>query len=634
MEVNHFDKRARLAECKSQIAAALNDQNFSEVQLWLARAWDADPSAALSAWTKRTLDPVRDDFCLAGIKVAFLRAYTIEPAVALLTASAYTQRLRIDPFLGQFNTYAQELLTPGSDYHRFEADVTILALLTRVVAPELWDGFASRTESDTEKIVDRVCNELGTLMDHFRKHNSGYMVIHNLEPPPLLCLGIGDPGRPGGQRDCIQRINQFLRCEIDRRPGFCLLDMEHLVYGFGASRWYDEQRWQTIRLPMASDAVAVLAKHWLKHIGALSLPAKKVLVVDLDNTMWHGVVGEDGYDGIRLDDSPAGQPHRKLQQALLDLHHRGVLLAICSKNNHADAWQVIQQHPDMLLRPEHFAAVRINWENKSSNLQSLAAELNVGIDSFVFLDDNPVEQQQVRHALPQVRVLDVGKDASGYSAIVRDEIGFERRWVSQDDQNRGRMYAQQRSRRDAQAESSDLETYLHSLETVVERIDPDAAMLERVAQLTQKTNQFNLTTRRYSIQQINELSRANESEVLAFQVSDRFGDSGIVGVAILRFEPDGCEIDSLLMSCRVIGRNIETAMLTEIIDIARLRSCERIIGRYIPTAKNSPCADFYDQHGFVFANGAWELNCGQRSSVEMPAWIKMRVPPVTPPGQT
>ncbi len=379
---------------------------------------------------------------------------------------------------------------------------------------------------------------------------------------------------------------------------------------------------------MTSDAVEALSSHWLRFLSATSGALRKVLVCDLDNTLWKGIVGEDGFDGIELAATGAGGAHRDLQRAILDLYYRGIILAVCSKNNHAEAWEVIERHPDMLLRPEHFAAVRINWLDKNVNLTSIAAELNVGIESLVFLDDNPHEQHLVRQTLPQIRVLDVGSDAYEYAAAVRSEPGFERLFLSQEDQSRGRMYAERRLRDEAQQSSEGLESYLHSLNTVVTGVQWGHEVIDRVAQLTQKTNQCNLTTKRYTSSQIAELHASSHSQVLAYRVSDRFGDSGIVGVSILRFDGDDCEIDSLLLSCRVIGRGIETAMLFDIVQQASFQACRRLIGYYRPTPKNMSCADFYETHGFRNVSGAWILNLAEKVPFHLPSWIMLQ------PGQS
>lgn len=615
-----------ISEAKLALTSAVERENIAEAQLWLRRLWKAVPSASLAAWTSRTICPILDRFCTSKARVAFLRSYTVEPAVKLLESQALTERIRITPWVGQFNTYSQEILSAKSDLYSFGPNVAVLSVLTRSCAPELWHSGLAMSQSERQGVVDRVCNELGVLFDQFRRHCDATMVVHSLEPPAQLADGIGDTARIDGQQHCIEQINTFLREEISRRSGFHLLDTGRLVARYGIDRWYDEQRWNSIRLPCSADAVPMLASEWLQLLGAIIGPPRKVLVVDLDNTLWHGILGEDGFNGIEMG---GGSPHRSLQQTILNLYHRGILLAICSKNNHDEAWNVIQNHPDMLLQPQHFAAIQINWQDKATNIRKIAAELNVGLDSLVFLDDNPAEQHLVRTSIPEVQVLDVGSDATSYAEAVRRVVGFERIALTDDDQNRGRIYAEQRQRRDLRESSVSLESYLSSLETVltVEELTPQT--IERVAQLTQKTNQFNLTTKRYGTQQIQAFVESPASHVLAVRVTDRFGDNGIVGVAILHFVDISCEIDSFLLSCRVIGRGVETSVLSLIVKSAVNHGCTTIVGQYQPTLKNTPCAEFLPNHDFQERGDHWELTNFDSPRVQSPTWISIKPVEVT-----
>jgi FkbH-like protein len=354
-----------------------------------------------------------------------------------------------------------------------------------------------------------------------------------------------------------------------------------------------------------------------------------VLAVDLDGTLWGGVIGEDGPDGVRLGSEYPGAAYRSLQRAILDLHRRGVVLAICSKNNPPEALEMIERHPSMLLRREHFAAVRINWVDKAQNLREIAAELNVGVDAVALLDDSPVEREWVRGQLPEVTVIELGGDPLGYADTLRLAPVFERISVTEEDRARGRYYAEEGRRKELERSAASLEDFYRSLELKVEVEEVGPQTLARAAQLTQKTNQFNLTTRRYTEAELGELASSPESRVYTLRAADRFGDSGIVGVAITRRENGSCEIDALLMSCRVIGRTIETAFLATIADEAGRAGAERLAGWFLPTAKNAPASGFYGSHGFERVaedEGAtrWELDLAG-STPACPPWIDLRV---------
>jgi FkbH-like protein len=353
-----------------------------------------------------------------------------------------------------------------------------------------------------------------------------------------------------------------------------------------------------------------------------------VLVADLDNTVWGGVIGEDGMNGIKLGPEYPGAAYQQLQRAMLDLSRRGILLAVCSKNNPDDAMEALKSHPGMLLKPKDFAAIRINWTDKAQNLREIAAELNVGIDSLAFIDDNPFEREQLRKLVPEVTIIDLPDNPLSYAAAVRDCPAFERLALSSEDQQRTAMYAEQRDRAQAEQNFQSKEDFFRYLQQEAEVAPVTPATLARVAQLTQKTNQFNLTTRRYTEQQVADMAARPGWQVLSITVRDRFGDHGLVGVAITRDEHERCEIDTFLLSCRVIGRSVETALLSHLAQMAASRHRRQLVGRFIPTKKNAPARDFYAQHGFEkheenHEGSVWSLSLGQ-NTIAIPDWIRLK----------
>jgi FkbH-like protein len=353
--------------------------------------------------------------------------------------------------------------------------------------------------------------------------------------------------------------------------------------------------------------------------------------VDLDHTLWGGVIGEDGMAGIQLGPEYPGAAYQELQRALLDLTRRGILLAVCSKNNPADAMEALENHPGMLLRPRDFAAMRINWNEKAQNLREIAAELNIGADSVAFLDDNPVERHEIREQLPETIVIELPRDAMRFAGTVRDCPYFERLTLSEEDRQRGEYYAAQRERAELERSVASKEDFYRWLEQVAEIAPVNPATLARVAQLTQKTNQFNLTTRRYTEQQIAEMAERAGWRVWSLRVSDRYADNGLVGVAIARVEGEVCEIDTFLLSCRVIGRTVETALLARLAQDARARGATRLEGWFLPTRKNAPAKDFYRDHGFEVAaqnDGGvlWRLDL-TREQLRTPEWIRVAAHP-------
>ena len=381
-------------------------------------------------------------------------------------------------------------------------------------------------------------------------------------------------------------------------------DVEVRRSGWDALR--DERLWYLARSRLGPAGWFALANrvrdYWLAYHG----DARKVVAVDLDDTLWGGVVGEVGLQGIELGNEAIGLAFQDFQRELLKWNDAGVLLTIVSKNNAADALAVFDQHPGMILKRDHFAAMRINWQDKATSLRELAEELNVAIDSFVFLDDNPVEREWVRRALPGVVVPELPSELTARPDFLRRLTHFNRVAVTEADRKRLGSYRFQHKRRELQASAVSMSDYLSSLDQAV-RFDPiTPATLARAAQMCQRTNQFNLTTRRYTVADLQAMLADDRVEIVSLCVADRFEDYGIVGLAILRHAPQSAELDSFLMSCRVLGRRIEFDFLNEMVRRARARGAERLTGRYLSTAKNAQVVDFLNNAGVTLhSDGAF-----------------------------
>ena len=343
-------------------------------------------------------------------------------------------------------------------------------------------------------------------------------------------------------------------------------------------------------------------KEWWQGIeGELRLHRKKCLVLDLDNTLWGGVLGEDGVDGIQLGGDYPGKAFTYWQQALLQLSHAGVILAVCSKNNDADVQEAWDKNPFMVLKRKHFSAMRINWSDKATNITEIADELNIGLDSMVFLDDNPSERELVKQLLPQVEVPDFPDKPYQLMPFFKQlvEKYFRIYSVTSEDLAKAKQYQANALRRAEQSRFADLDEYLYSLDIQIDVIPADEHNLPRIAQMTQKTNQFNLTTRRYTQAEVQQLLDKGWL-VYCMRVSDRFGDSGITGTVFL--EPvgeNGVNIDTLLLSCRILGKGIEEAFVKTVLNLLRLDGYRELTADYLPTAKNGQTADFYDRMGMT-----------------------------------
>jgi FkbH-like protein len=631
MEFGEQRTLTQMSERRTQIDQWIEQGAVTEAWAELSELLAAEGlSNATAAFSVARYAKLRPHLSLVSYRVAILRSFTVEPVVPMLRAAGFANGLDLTVYTGEFNAYAQEILDGDSALYSFAPQAVILAVETRSLAPELWSDYGDSGPDGGRAVVARVSQQYSDWIKAFRRHSDAHLILHTLAPPLYPSLGVYDGQGGSGQTRALEEINREIRSLAQDHRGVHTLDYPALVARHGQQSWYDERKWTTVRLPIAAAHLPQIAREWLRYLHPLSGRIAKVVVVDLDNTLWGGVVGEDGLTGIRLDGEHPGAAYRALQSSLKDLTGRGILLAIASKNNPADALEVLEQHPGMLLRPGNFSAIRINWNDKTESLREIAAELNVGVDALAFLDDNPVERRRVRTELQEVMVIDLPEDPWQYAAQVRDCPFFERLTLSEEDRHRSEYYAADRQRAALETTCVTREDFLRSLEQIVEITPANASTLGRVAQLTQKTNQFNLTTRRYSEHQIAELARHPDCQVLSIRVMDRYSDNGVVGVAIARFQGETCEVDTFLLSCRVIGRGVETALLAHLAGLARQRGQTRLAGWFLPTKKNAPAREFYASHGFELVREEpqgtrWAIDLDTRSPA-WPDWIERQAP--------
>lgn len=600
---------------------------WPEVRRAIKELWRMAPTSATAAWIVSKTCGVEPHLASAQHRVAILRSFTVEPAVPLLRAAALTHGIDLKTYVGAFNNWMQESLGTTNDLALFAPDTIILAVQTRDAAPALWDQYTEG--GDFEAVATGVTNQFRNAVQALRSRHTANIVIHDLEVPVHCADGLLDQQADSGQAATIREINRRLRGLAREFTGVFLLGYDDLAARHGRQNWRDERKWLTARMPFAADSILHVANEWLKFVVCLAGRQAKVIVADLDNTLWGGVIGEDGPSGIKIGKEYPGAAWTEAQRALLACHRRGILLAIASKNNEADALPVLDTHPDMLIRSEHVSAHRINWNDKAKSILEIAAELNVGLDAVAFLDDNPAERARIESELPDVAVLPLGSDPWTYAEAIRDYPGFARVSLSAEDVSRTRLYQEQNQRAALSSLSTSLEDFYRQLQQRVEIAKVNRGTRARVAQLTNKTNQFNLTTRRYSEAQIDELANRPGWSVYAASVSDKFGDNGLVGVMITKTEGTVTEIDSMLLSCRVLGRTVETALIAFLVEECRLAGVNRLRGRFVPTRKNAPAADCLERHGFRRMEDSgegslWELDLDS-AKIACPEWIQLNV---------
>lgn len=581
--------------------------------------WDTDPNASL----------------LRTVRIGLVGSGTLDSVAAYLRVQCGQAGLHALVHTAAFGQWAQEILSADSSLYRIDPQIVIIALQPA----DIFRAVVTEINKDTNDI-DAGLHQIEELVAAVhRQAPEATVVLHNFPVPDYSPLGILDAAADNGQRAQFARINGEIAERVRKtHPYVVIFDAERVESRYGKSRVRDDRMWYLASIPYSNGFLTLLASEYMRIIRALLGLTRKCIVLDLDNTLWGGVVGEDGFEGIHVGGSTApGNAYADFQRALLALQRRGVLLAICSKNNPDDALPVLEKHPGMILRRTDFAATQIGWQQKSAGIRAIAAELNIGLDSLVFLDDSPAERAEVRAALPQVTVVDLPRDPALYTRALNELNLFDSLALTNEDRERGRLYRQQEERKayeeavsaDATTEGQ-LNAYLYGLEMVVRISVADSFMVPRIAQLTNKTNQFNVTTRRYTEAQIRAMAGDDHWIVYVVHVSDKFGDSGLTGVALVRAEPLGVlRIDSLLLSCRVLARGVEDALMTRIERDAAAAGAQRIVGEFFPTPKNAPAADFFAKQGFTptgpqgtFHGGQeWSLDLAERTPRPYPAWL-------------
>ncbi|MGA2534664.1 MAG: HAD-IIIC family phosphatase [Terracidiphilus sp.] len=452
--------------------------------------------------------------------------------------------------------------------------------------------------ADFDSCVEAEIARFREIWDSLKSNLNCQVIQNNFETPPYAILGNLDAIACGGLSRFFMQLNISLAQEVSLRPAVSLQDVHGISAMLGMSRWFDWKRHFGYKLLLTPEANLEIARSLTSIVRAMFGRSRKVLVLDLDDTLWGGVIGDDDVDKIQIGpETPMGEAYAAFQEYCLSLRNRGVLLAVCSKNTEEIA-KMGFENPGSILKLEHFSSFKANWEAKHENIYAIAQELNLGVDSFVFVDDNPAERAIVEAMLPGVAVPDVGGDVTRFAEIIEHGRYFEPFSFSTEDFQRTAFYAENSKRAQAERKYADYGEYLDSLEMKAE-IDCFKPMyLERLAQLTNKTNQFNLTARRYTQAEVESISRNPGFIGLYGKLSDRFGDNGLISVAIGRRDVDTLHIEAWLMSCRVLKREMEFAMCDALVERARAIGVATIQGYYLPTQKNGIVADLYQTLGF------------------------------------
>lgn len=558
---------------------------------------------------------------LIPFRLGILSNSTVDFMAPALIATAARHGIALECISANYDQVIQEALSPTSIINTAKPDAVLVAVDYRALP--LQSKLASQEDADAA--VDRAMTFVATVRQGLAANGNAICILQTLAAPAERLFGSLDRVLPGTVRNIIDRVNLALAQRIAGTTDL-LLDVAGIAETVGLENWHSPTEWNLAKLPFSNAYLPLYADHVARLLAAVRGKSRRVLVLDLDNTVWGGVIGDDGLEGILCaQGDPTGEAHLSVQRLALELRGRGIALAVSSKNNDDVARLPFRKHPEMLLKEEHIAVFQANWNDKATNIKAIAKELSLGTDAMVFLDDNPVERNLVREMLPEVAVPELPSDPALYARTLAAAGYFETVVFSDEDVKRAGYYQDNAKRVELQSKAGDLNAYLKSLQMEITFQPFDETGRARISQLINKSNQFNLTTKRYTEADVAAIEQDRRCMSLQVRLSDMFGDNGMISVIICRPESAAVwEIDTWLMSCRVLGRRVEQMVLKKIVQLAAARGIERLLGVYKPTDRNQLVEHHYANLGFTQIRRGddgstfWELTVADAPDEEAP----------------
>ncbi len=601
-------------------AAAPTDGFYERAVALATAALDENQLGQLARLVRETSAGGAPPAAFSRVRLGLIGDGTLSLLAPVIAGSGVRHGLLLEVLEGAYGSAVQQAMDPSGPLHTAGLDMLLVASDVRALGLNR----AADSIEDAGVRVENALAQLNLIIEGLKPAVSAAILVQTIVPPLEPLFGSFDRVEPTSSYAMVEALNRRLAdWAADGRV--VLLDTARLAHSIGLERWDAPRHWHASKLAFAPEMAPIYGDVVARTVASLRGRARKCLVLDLDNTLWGGVIGDDGVHGIALGQgSAAGEAFLAIQQAALELRRRGVVLAVCSKNEEAAAKLPFREHPDMLLKEDDIAVFQANWTDKAANLRAIAETLNIGIDALVFLDDNPAERAQVRGELPLVAVPELPDEPALYPRMLMAAGYFEAVAFTQDDRDRAAMYQANAARTAAVQASGDLGSYLASLEMVCTIRAVDALSRPRVAQLINKSNQFNLTTRRYTEAQVEAAEADPRRHVSQIRLVDKFGDNGIICVLIADKGPEAWEIDTWLMSCRVLGRRVQEASLDHLVRAARAEGAQRLVGRYIPSPKNAMVRDHYAKLGFTLlseeADGGtvWALDLSDYAAPDLP----------------
>lgn len=529
------------------------------------------------------------------LEVAFLSMFTIKGLKEVLTVKAFQEGIGIRCYEGAYRQVIQEAMQWKEQ--SISPDITFVLWDAESFLGDYYADAYQYSVSQRQNFIEKKCKEFRQYVDILEQNVSGMIVIHNFTYPEYSPLGILESKQEFGLMESIEFLNRRLTEYCRNKSSVYVFDYAGFQNRYGVSALRDNKMYYLGDMKLSMDGLILLADEYLSYIRALAGRSRKCLVLDLDNTLWGGIIGEDGINHIKLGLDYEGKAYYEFQTYIKSLLHRGVILAVNSRNNYEDAMEVIRNHAYMVLREQDFAAFKINWQDKVSNMRELAEELNIGLDSMIFIDDDKINCEMMQTNLPMVKTIHLNGNPVTYVDIIKHLTDFNTLSFTDEDRNKNQQYRTQILRNELKNNSATLEEFIKSLNIQTQFEKMNSSNKERISQLTMKTNQFNLTTRRYTESDLEDLGQSGY-EIICIHVTDCYGDNGICGVLIYKLEEQEVFIDTMLMSCRVMGRKIEDRYFDFLEDFAEQNQAAAITGEYIPTRKNQPVSGLYREKGF------------------------------------
>ena len=557
------------------------------------------------------------------IRIAFVGSFSLNGFEETIQVQCNDEKINCITYNSPYNQFTQEILNENSNLYKFKPDIIFLLIDNRIILENSFYFSNINSENKNKKYVDEKINEIKNLIEVFTQKSQSKIIIANFVIPTYTPLGIYESKIEYGIKEIILDLNKKLK-ELSRNIDSCYVyDFNSFVTKFGEKNILDYKKMNYGDIKINFDIIPHLIYDFLGYVKPILGSNKKCLVLDLDNTLWGNIIGEDGIEGIKIGPYPEGRSFVEFQKVIKALSENGIILAINSKNNQKDAMKAINEHPHMILREKDFSCIKINWNDKISNMREIAKDLNIGLDSIVFFDDDPINRELLRMSMPEVNTIELPKDPSSYAQILRNLNDFNILKITKDDVQRKIMYAQEQNRQKLESSTENLNEYLKKLDIKIKIKLDNEFSISRISQLILKTNQFNLTTKRYQEEEIKEFIEDKTMIVGCSEVDDKFGENGITNVFIIKTKSNEWIIDTFLLSCRIMGRGIEEGIIGKILEIAKDKGIEKITATFIPTEKNKPAENFLKNYGFEKEKENWIFLL--KNEIKIPDYLEVEL---------